>query len=214
MRIATGTLMAIFLAGTTALGADTLTYSESYTESVKKIEGEYDVVGRSKTTIKGKVDLGAQGLTPSDVWYDTEWEIGLGNISLSGELGEDPKAMIGPDGGKAAFPILDDDDNVAGVLRLSWNKAMILSFQIVNAKVGALADNYVGDDGGVVETEVAEVILAEAGTEFEVRVTGTAKTTTKVVGKGDDAEEFDLSKVNLKGTGKPLDILWGDTEAQ
>lgn len=195
-----GTAMA-----TAAQAADSLKFTETYSESLKRFkEGG---VTSFEEVVKDSLSISGNILLEEEIFFDkeTEWSISLGDFSLEGTIGEDPKAKLGRKG-KASIPIKNEDGKPVGKATFSWTtKALKFSVKLTTSDpaevLTALALEFTMEEKGsineTIEEGEASVIIGDLLVDFTVN--GSAKGSCGEVIK--EEEPFFLCKIKLTGTG-------------
>jgi hypothetical protein len=164
--------------------------------------GNFKVVG--KVNWNGLIDI-------TTIDQDTTFSVSIGNLYIDTSLSEATKYVAGKRSAVFVYGHYNDNDKfiVDTKVTLHWSVKQFSA--TVSGKVNSeqgpiLADIYSGSAGAFTDTQDLSVSFAGLYVEnLPIDITG--KTTEKTVfrGRGDDREEFEITKVSLKG--KPSTTL-------
>jgi hypothetical protein len=166
-----------------------------------------DVAGTGKYTVNATISLA--GFNISDFNQDTSFGLQVGYLDVSAVLGDDSSYKAGKKTAKFYFYAQDDNGNNVQVTsaQLNWN-----SKQLTITIKGILTDfsqsiatmDYLYENTSAFDNIDGYISFSDANNSadiyFDVQVTGSAK--VKTTNKYGDA--YDISTINLKGTGTEI----------
>ena len=135
---------------------------------------------------------------------DTSFSFAVGDFSVSGVLGDDPKYVPGATSIRIpliAYDEVKDKDYEAGAVVISWTPTTIT----MTAQSGApetysiRSSNYLNANEAINDTTSCSLELGDRMLDRTVYFRGKATTETKEVGRGEFATEVDLNTVKLTG---------------
>ena len=211
MKTKTSLLAVALLLGAAVqpLVADSLSISERSGAKVVCVreEGETfcDTVATGSFKARGTKNWeGVVDITNID--ENTDISVAVGNLSFDFALREDPTYVPGKRSATFVTGHLNENDKFIKdmVVKVHWNAKQVsisIATKVSDEQGTVLADNYSGEDGAFVDSQ--EFGISFAGLFLTVPVNITGQTTHKIVtkGRGDNAEEFEITTVSL--TGKP-----------
>jgi len=180
--------------------ANSIRFSESFNQRVKKYsdEGEsyYEILSGGRFSLRLVVKR-LNGEDRASLKEEVSFELSAGSFSHSGEIEAGRKSYkSGIDGGRVV------------ISRTRTGFVLTASGRLSEEQAGLVASTYSGNDEvGNVKIKPAEdtldcsAAIGELSRTGEIGLRGNAKTRREFRGKGEDRQEFYLTRVNLKGRG-------------
>ncbi|MCX7045594.1 MAG: hypothetical protein NTX50_08950 [Candidatus Sumerlaeota bacterium] len=132
---------------------------------------------------------------------DTVFAFSIGNFTHEGALSDDPKYV---DGAKSATIIIKEDPSDpksknAIKIKISGGKNKLQIIVTGRYPQTVVADDYLGRTKPVEAIIFMSFNISDADIANDVLITVRPRVVTKIIGKGDDQQEFELQSVSLKG---------------
>ena len=192
-------------------------FSASYKDSVKKIDGAYEQYSTNKFTVQTTIQF-PDTFVLTTIGEGTGFSFNFGFYSFSDTLGNafNKKFDDPANGGSATFKISGDDavkgkTVTAEQVDIKWDKKKKLTVKITGTPASNSATNVVdlsGEDDGAVKGNIDTFVLTfnNAGSGFDkvlplMAYTGNKKTSTVIKDKG-KATEKTFTLVNWSAKGK------------
>ena len=203
-----GICTALLLLGSVAqsVWADSLSFSETLADKLISHREEggttYEIVQTGTFNLRGTMTW-QQLAAITNIDANTEFSIEFGSFTFAGVLGNDPKFKAGRR--SASFVMGHENDSGKFVkdytVSVRWNKTTFsaaVSGRLSGAQGSVVADRFTGNTG--VSTDATDLTVNFAGLQLVHSVNLTANTTHKTItkGRGDAAEEFELTKVTVR----------------
>lgn len=211
-------LLSLFFVGSAITSLASVSFSETYQESVAtyKFEGEVtrEILPGGSFTLRAVVPLTADDMSIV-LSRESNLKITIGGWSYEGVLGDDPKFVSGKSR-SARIRLIAGEKTPAGFISIAVSpRAVTLS---VSAKTGTnrngdafqispLAESLATEE--TAKIKAADNVkmefsseLAEGSAGADLPITGATRYSTKNFGSGENAEIFDLRSVVISGKGR------------
>lgn len=213
-------LLPFFLLGSVISALASVTFSETYQESVAtfKFEGEIsrEILPGGSFKLRAVVPLTADDMNIV-LSRESNLRIMIGGWSYEGELGDDPKFVSGQSR-SARIRLIAGEKTPAGLISIAVSaRALTLSVSVKTGtnrngdefQASPLAESLAAEQ--TVRITTADNVrmelsceLAEGSASAELPIIGVKRYSVKKFGRGENAESYDLRSVVISGKGRIL----------